>query len=614
MNERRVFVGIVILLGASLASVQAQPLAHYTFDDGTTTDISGNGYDGILLGSAAVVDDPERGMVLQINQSGMQVDGPFEITTSFTLSAWVKLDVPRTGRYYFGGPWWFRTDNQGSTEHYWIEVRYPQGNFLNKVDTRVEGNAQGQLDGQWHHLVLMLPEDGAFKAYFDGVEAPFRDANPVREHDFGGAVGPLFFGTENADGGNAIAGHMDDIRVYNYAVTPEELAAYQPSPRLQAWSPEPADGANDVTLGLLRWKPGVTAVLHNVYFGTDPNLGPDSLVLERNQSALYFHGPVTPGTTYYWRVDEIEADLTTVHEGEVWSFLARPLTAYMPDPADGASDAPSDPNMVLSWLPGLDAFTHQVYFSDNFEDVNTAAAEADRGATQGTTFSPGVVLDTLATYYWRVDETDAFGTVQAGPVWAFATYLPVEDFESYDDNMEAGTTVYDAWVDGWTTETNGSIVGYLDAANGTFGETAIVYPGSSQSMPMDYNNADTYAFSEAVHEFAATQDWTTDGVDTLIVHVRGRSSNAADPLYVGLVDTAGRTGFVTYSDAEVARSVRWIEWEIPLSEFADAGVNLSRIDSMIIGLGDRETSTVGGTGRIFIDEIWLTRPVAAAAQ
>ncbi|MHC4121867.1 MAG: hypothetical protein ACYSWO_30745 [Planctomycetota bacterium] len=42
-----------------------------------------------------------------------------------------------------------------------------------------------------------------------------------------------------------------------------------------------------------------------------------------------------PGATYYWRVDEVEAD-GTVREGAVWSFATLPLEAHFPSPVDGA--------------------------------------------------------------------------------------------------------------------------------------------------------------------------------------------------------------------------------------------------------------------------------------
>jgi hypothetical protein len=29
---------------------------------------------------------------------------------------------------------------------------------------------------------------------------------------------------------------------------------------------------------------------------------------------------LVPDTTYYWRIDEVEANGTTIHKGDVWSF------------------------------------------------------------------------------------------------------------------------------------------------------------------------------------------------------------------------------------------------------------------------------------------------------
>jgi hypothetical protein len=209
----------------------AAPLASYSFNDGTAADGSGNGYDGILLGIAPdpndpndpnaiaeVVDDPNRGPVMKINGRGLQIDGPFDIRTSVTLSFWTKIDLPRSGRFFSGGPWQFRTDNQSSTAHDWIEIRYPESNFLNKADTRLgDPNSLGQLDGQWHHYAIVLNDAGDPNVYFDGIETPLRDADKFRVHDFNG-IDTIFFGTQNADGANALQGYMDDIALYNVAL------------------------------------------------------------------------------------------------------------------------------------------------------------------------------------------------------------------------------------------------------------------------------------------------------------------------------------------------------------------------------------------------------------
>ncbi len=92
----------------------------------------------------------------------------------------------------------------------------------------------------------------------------------------------------------------------------------------------------------------------------------------------------------------------------------------------------------------------------------------------------------------------------------------VDDFESYNDDKNC---IFDTWIDGYTDGKSGSIVGYMQAP---FAEQTIVH-GGKQSMPMEYNNVKTPYFSEATRIFAATQDWTTNGADTLSLWFRGRA-------------------------------------------------------------------------------------------
>ncbi len=77
MLRRHTYLAALVLALAVIApgvsnGADPTPVGWWTFDDGTPGDISGNGLDGVLLGDAAIVADPERGQVLQINESGMQ--------------------------------------------------------------------------------------------------------------------------------------------------------------------------------------------------------------------------------------------------------------------------------------------------------------------------------------------------------------------------------------------------------------------------------------------------------------------------------------------------------------------------------------------------------------
>ncbi|HNY81048.1 MAG TPA: hypothetical protein PKI96_10265, partial [Sedimentisphaerales bacterium] len=52
----------------------------------------------------------------------------------------------------------------------------------------------------------------------------------------------------------------------------------------------------------------------------------------------------------------------------------------------------------------------------------------------------------------------------------------------------------------------------------------------------------------------------------------------------------------------------WQEWRVPYSELN--GVNLARIDKMVIGVGNRTSPTAGGTGTVYVDDIGYGRPAA----
>lgn len=193
--------------------------------------------------------------------------------------------------------------------------------------------------------------------------------------------------------------------------------------------------------------------------------------------------------------------------------------AYSPSPANGATEVPDTTS--LSWLPGDNAATHDLYFGERFEDVNTGAAFIDNRST--TTYTPAE-LELGTTYYWRVDEQNNDGTVSRGAVWSFtvADFIWVDGFESYTDDIDAGEAIFQTWVDGVENGT-GAYVGYELAGNGTFGETTIVH-GGKQSMPLSYDNALAPHISEGQAETAnllSGPDWTRKDVKALSLWYRG---------------------------------------------------------------------------------------------
>ncbi|MGE5295089.1 MAG: LamG-like jellyroll fold domain-containing protein, partial [Solirubrobacterales bacterium] len=157
-------------------------------------------------------------------------------------------------------------------------------------------------------------------------------------------------------------------------------------------------------------------------------------------------------------------------------FYYIPVQAFQPDPASGVTDVSVE--TTLGWRPGRGATSHTVYIGADREAVaNGTVAGA---AADGHSYTPSS-LDVATTYFWKVDETGDAGTY-AGDVWNFTTqeFIAIDDFESYNDDVDAGTTIWNAWVDGLTNGASGSQVGYDESP---FAERTVVH-GGKQAMPL----------------------------------------------------------------------------------------------------------------------------------
>ena len=250
-------------------------------------------------------------------------------------------------------------------------------------------------------------------------------------------------------------------------------------------------------------------------------------------------------------------------------FLYIPAQARLPLPADGATGVGVTTD--LSWRPGRDSISHEVYFGTDSEALALLATTESPSATPGT-------LDLQTVYSWKVDELQEAESWE-GTLWSFTTEsaIVIDDFESYDDDVNR---IYETWADGWVNET-GSTVGYAEAP---FAEKVIVH-GGRQAMPLFYDNRST-ATSEA--ELTLAQDWTASGVGTLSLYFQGDADNAGQ-LYVTI------NGVKSAYSGDIA-STEWLPWTVDLST-VDA--DLTNVTSLIIGVEG------GTTGVVYIDDVEL---------
>ncbi|MHC4369131.1 MAG: right-handed parallel beta-helix repeat-containing protein, partial [Planctomycetota bacterium] len=223
--------------------------------------------------------------------------------------------------------------------------------------------------------------------------------------------------------GLCVSSHASgEVRTYTF----DNVTVGQPA---TAMNPEPRDGAiHPDTWAELSWFSSFTADSHEVYFGesfTDVTDGTGG-TFQGSQRSTYFTvglpgspypDGLVPDTTYYWRVDEVEADGVTTHKGSVWRFFVSSGKAHHPDPPDGAKFVSAD--VTLTWEAGLGAGSYRIYFSDDFDDVNNATGGSSQAAA---TYTPGP-LEFAKTYYWRVDEFEGGrgGETNRGDVWSFTT-------------------------------------------------------------------------------------------------------------------------------------------------------------------------------------------------
>jgi hypothetical protein len=392
-------------------------------------------------------------------------------------------------------------------------------------------------------------------------------------------------------------------------------------PPKTAYDPVPADGAEFVGLDtVLNWTAGFGGKLHTIYIGTDFDDVKDASEGISQGPTKYTPDQLEPGKVYYWRVDEYDGYAT--YKGDVWSFTT-PGAVGNPMPANGATDVKM--TATLNWTAAENAVSHEIFFGTDKDAVRNAdknSPEYKGSKAPGTeSYDPGK-LSLNATFYWRIDEVDSLGNTQKGPLWSFTTadFISIDDFEDYNAGENQ---IWYSWQDGLgygTPDTppyyagngTGSAVG--DEATPSYCEEKIVH-GGKKSMPVAYdNNKQGYAYySEVDKTLSYPRNWTDEGVNQLSLWFRGVSSNDTEPLYVAVANSTGTPVVVVNNNPAAAKVATWTQWVIPLQTFAEKGIDLTDVDKLMIGLGTKGNfTTPGGSGKIYFDDIQLSRSIEPA--
>ena len=412
MCRERVYLllGCLVLGMIPAGAAHAELVGQWKFDEGagtTATDASGKGNDGTLEDDPTFVDG-KYGKALAFEDSRVAIPASDSLTPdlflgSFTLVVWIN---PTRS----GNPWQqiFRSMIAADTSN---DTLFINSDGRLSWRGRVGGSWAGRMcetasnvvpANEWTHAAV-VGDGTSFRIYVNGAlsqESAFQTTD--------GSNVIYYIGGDPTWLAESYMGMADNVRIYNHVLSQENITSAmqtQGSAVLKAYSPNPADGAIHLeTWASLEWTPGSTADSHDVYFGENfdnVEAGTGSTFRGNQPSNDFLVGlsgcpypdGLVPDTTYYWRVDEVEAGSRIRHRGDVWSFFVPSGKAHSPYPSDGAESVA--PDVILTWAAGRDAETHTVYVGDDpdaaFQQFAEMGQDIDRDEVSREAL-PGAVL------------------------------------------------------------------------------------------------------------------------------------------------------------------------------------------------------------------------------
>ncbi|MFC1603786.1 glucoamylase family protein [Planctomycetota bacterium] len=254
-----VFAQILMPESLALASENDPNLVGYWRLDGDANDAAGGNH-GILIGDPTWVDDPNRGWCLSFDGDGDYVDvgedPSLTFTEAITVACWIKVRAFDRN--------WNAIITKGDD---WVMARTRDDNRVAFLCLGLTGGGWPEVysddvnDEDWHHIA----------GVYDGSKLfIYQDGNSINSKSVYGSINSkcsrVFIG-ENGQAKNRYwNGLIDEVRIYNRALTAEEITALA-NPEPPVAPPPPPPAPNDVTaVGHdsridLKWQ-----------FDTDPNL------------------------------------------------------------------------------------------------------------------------------------------------------------------------------------------------------------------------------------------------------------------------------------------------------------------------------------------------------
>ena len=214
---------------AMVGSANGALIGHWAFDEGTGTasaDSSGNGNTGVFAGGITWDSGGPGGNFITLNGTDGSVNPSlnlpaFNSTNDFSWSVWANRGAGTGNEVIIGN----RYNGVGTTD-------FAPRQFIKLTPTQFEwhqnGNGNDNIDiadlvaGEWHHHAI-TKEGTTLNYYLDGV---FVQSSTLTE-TIGTESLPFFIGGNPGEpaGGEHFTGSLDDVRIYDNALTAAEVSA-----------------------------------------------------------------------------------------------------------------------------------------------------------------------------------------------------------------------------------------------------------------------------------------------------------------------------------------------------------------------------------------------------
>jgi hypothetical protein len=414
----------------------------WKFDEGEgrlAVDWSGQGQHGQIVGGATWVEGFDGG-ALKLNGQDGYVDLPIgsliAASSSITVTTWVNWSG--------AGGAWQRVFDFGSGEQFNMLVTPANGangnlRFVITVESynnEQQLNAATPLPTGWHHVAVAI--NGATRGmqmFLDG-QVVASGSTTVLPKDLG-ITTQNWIGRSQYSPDAYFRGAVDDFRIYNFAMTAQEIPETMRGDPALAWDPQPArDSMADIrTATELSWAAGQGAAQHDVYFGTD-----STAVADADTSSPLYCGRQTAtsfplaglvefgGGAYFWRIDEVEADAATIHKGRLWGFTI-PGYLIVDDFESYTNDSPK--RIFQTWIDGW-GFSADEFFPNGDAGNGTGATVGHDIWTEGTPYNMIVETSIVAPGGSKQSMPLAFNNADA-PFYSETerTWASPQDFTAY---------------------------------------------------------------------------------------------------------------------------------------------------------------------------------------